>query len=113
MLRRKGYYVWRIPSSGSRPSKKLESYLPDVFAVNKRKRLLVAFEVKLTNRNTITIPKYQVRKIIKFINGFPSVLKRKAVVAVYFAHEKKWVFKEVFRIDDVKLSVTDVSNVNL
>lgn len=103
LLHRKGYRVWRVPVSGARSSRVCRSALPDVFAVNKRKNLLVAFECKSTSKSSVLVDKGQVKKLLLFLDGFPSSVQKLAVVSCWFHKSKVWVMKTVEGAEAVRL----------
>ena len=98
LLNAKGYRALRIPTSA-----RTSAPLPDVFAVHKRKNLLVAFEVKGTHHREVEVPVRQLRKLKGFVDGFPNSIRTACVVAVWFYEAKNWVFKQ---IQDVRQGIT-------
>jgi len=105
LSKKSGNYVFRIPVSGSRSSRKLITAFPDVFLVNNQEDRIVAFEVK--------IKKAQIIKLSKFLYPFKKYSKREAVLAVWFIKQGKWVFRKVdgaIISQDVVIHCDDESN---
>lgn len=88
-------YVFRVPVSGSRSSRKAIVAFPDVFLVNNVKSTIVAFEVKSTIKDRVRVKKSQIIKLAKFLYPFKKYKKREIVIAVWFVKESKWVFKKI------------------
>ncbi|OYT31517.1 MAG: hypothetical protein B6U94_02960 [Thermofilum sp. ex4484_79] len=95
LSRNRENYVFRVPVSGSRSSENAIVAFPDVFLVNNKKDLMVAFEVKSTIKNNVKVRKSQIIKLAKFLHPFKKYRFREIVVAVWFIKEGKWVFRKV------------------
>lgn len=94
-----GFYALRTPGSGTGKTIK-----PDILAVDDGE--LYAIEVKSTNREEVYIPAEQLERLVSFSRLFevkcPSCGERirpRPVVAVRFLG-RRWVFREVERIDE-------------
>ncbi len=113
LSKKEGNYVFRVPVSGGRASKKLKTALPDVFMVNNIEDRIVAFEVKSSRRNSVKVPKEQVSKLFRFLEAFKKYKSREAVIAVWFFKEQKWVFRKVddsLLQNDITIRIDDESN---
>jgi len=107
-------YVFRVPVSGSRSSRKAIVAFPDVFLVNNVKSTIVAFEVKSTIKDRVRVKKSQIIKLAKFLYPFKKYKKREIVIAVWFVKESKWVFKKINNLMELDnyyiIKSTDESN---
>ena len=107
-------YVFRVPVSGSRSSRKAIVAFPDVFLVNNVKSTIVAFEVKSTIKDRVRVKKSQIIKLAKFLYPFKKYKKREIVIAVGFVKESKWVFKKINNLMELDnyyiIKSTDESN---
>ncbi len=110
MLSKKGNYVFRVPVSGSRGPINGAYAFPDVFLINNKKDLIVAFEVKGTKRKKVRIRREQLIKLARFLEPFKKYSKREAVVAVWFFNNNKWVFKKINNLLEVEKYLTISSN---
>jgi len=110
-----GNFVFRVPVSGSRASRKYPTAFPDIFLVNNVEDRIVAFEVKSTSRKKVVVKRSQVSKLFRFLNAFKKYDRREAVIAVWFSRDKKWVFKKIEQILDenkIIVNISDKSNWN-
>ena len=117
LLKKLGYNVRRIPTSGSGRTKEDEG-LPDVFAYHKERDEVLSFELKsysFWNHKTVTVKRDQIVKAIKFlIDMYPSATKRKVMIGVRFVLGMRirspWIFRAIEVSDDMDLSkVGDVT----
>ncbi len=108
--KKKGRYVFRTPVSGARTD------LPDLFVIDAYSKEVIAFEVKSTTKNSVTVEKHQLYKMKRFLTAFKALAKRvRAVLAVYSYKLKEWVFidlgdltQEKYR-EDQHIKITDQS----
>lgn len=108
-----GNFVFRVPVSGSRASRKYPTAFPDIFLVNNVEDRIVAFEVKSTSRKRVVVKRNQVSKLFRFLNAFKKYDRREAVIAVWFSRDKKWVFKKIEQVlneNKIIVNIDDKSN---
>lgn len=117
LSKKEGNHVFRVPVSGSRGPVNGAYAFPDVFLVNNKKDLIVAFEVKGTKGKRVRIKREQLIKLARFLEPFKKYSRREAVVAVWFFSDNKWVFKKVDNLLELEeylvITSEDVSNWSL
>ena len=76
LLNDSGWRAWRLGAPTTE--------LPDILAVNNKKKKIVAIECKSTSSNLTMAPSYQIERCINVVNDF-KLYEGKAILAYKFA----------------------------